>query len=124
MKGRFRLPLRSMALAAGVLALAAWILPALLSTERYRHRLELGLEQFLHRPVTFGRASFRLLPHPGVAIENAVVREDPAFGAEPFARIDHIECDLRWRSLWRTRLEFARLKLDQCMCLGGPGRGA
>ena len=113
MRGRFRLPVRPMALAAGALALAAWILPTLLSTERYRHRLELGLEQFLHRPVTFGRASFRLLPRPGVAIEDAVVREDPAFGAEPFARIDHIECDLRWRSLWRTRLEFARLKLER-----------
>ena len=102
-----------MALAAGVLALAAWLLPALLSTERYRRRLESGLEQFLHRPVTFGRASFRLLPRPGVAIEDAVVREDPAFGAEPFARIDHIECDLRWRSLWRSRLEFARLQLER-----------
>lgn len=66
----------------------------------------------MQRPVTFGAVSVRLLPRPGFAIENALVKEDPAFGSEPFARVDRIECDLRWRSLWRSRLDLARLRLD------------
>ena len=71
-----------------------------------------GLEQALHRPVKFGALSFRLLPRPGFSIENAEVDEDPDFGSEPFARVDHIDCDLRWHSLWRSRMDFAHLHLD------------
>jgi hypothetical protein len=53
-----------------------------------------------------------LLPRPGFSIENAEVDEDPDFGSEPFARVDHIDCDLRWHSLWRSRMDFAHLHLD------------
>ncbi len=99
-------------LVAPVLVLAAgWILPYFFSAERYRRRLEAGLERALHRPVTFGAISLRLLPHPGFSIENAVVREDPAFGSEPFAHVERIDCDLKWRSLWHSQLDFARLTL-------------
>lgn len=97
--------------ALAFLALAVWILPSFLSAERFRHGLEAGIERALHRPATFGSATFRLLPRPGFSLDNVVVREDPAFGQEPFARVDRIECDIRWRSLWRSRLEFARLHL-------------
>jgi hypothetical protein len=100
-------------IALALLAVAAWQLPSFLNAERFRRRLEAGLERALHRPAAFGSASFRLLPRPGFAMENVVVREDPAFGSEPFARIDRIECDIRWRSLWRSRLEFARLHLER-----------
>ena len=100
-------------LAFGALAFAAWLLPSYFGASRYRHRLEAGLEHVLHRPVTFGSASFRLLPRPGFSIDNAVIHEDPAFGSEPFARIVRIDCDLRWRSLWHGRVEFARLRLDR-----------
>src|SRR5207249_1578064 len=54
-----------------------------------------------------------LLPRPGFSIENAVVREDPGFSFEPFARVDRIDCDLRWRSLLRSRLDCARLFLER-----------
>lgn len=96
-----------------LLGLAAWLVPSYFSAERYRHRLEAGLERALHRPVTFGALSFRLVPRPGFAFENAVVQEDPAFGSEPFAHVDRIECDLRWRSLWHSRLDLARLRLER-----------
>jgi len=99
--------------AAGVFLLAAWLVPSYFSAERYRRRLEVGLEAVVHRPATFGSASFRLLPRPGFSLENVVVHEDPAFGPEPFARIDRVECDLRGRSLWRRRLDFARLRLER-----------
>jgi hypothetical protein len=95
------------------LALAAWLLPSQFSAERYRRRLEAGLEAVLHRPASFGSASFHLLPQPGFALENVVIREDRAFGPEPFARIDRVDCDLRWSSMWHRRLDFARLGLKR-----------
>ncbi|MGD0222467.1 MAG: AsmA family protein [Terriglobia bacterium] len=103
---------RNVAAALFLLGLAAWILPSYFSAERYRRRLQAGLERTLHRPVKFGGLSYRLLPRPGFTIENAEVGEDPDFGSEPFARVDQIDCDLRWHSLWRSRMEFANLRLD------------
>ncbi len=102
---------RRIVLALALFLVAGWWLPSFFSAERFRRRLEAGLERALHRPVSFGATSFRLLPRPGFSIENAVVREDPAFGSEPLARVDRIECDLRWRSLWRSRLDFSSLRL-------------
>ena len=103
---------RNVIAAIFLLGLAAWIVPSYLSAERYRRRLEAGLERTLHRPVKFGGVSYRLLPRPGFTIENAEVGEDPGFSYEPFARVDQIDCDLRWNSLWRSRMEFAHLRLD------------
>ena len=102
---------RNIATALFLLGLAAWTVPTYFSAERYRRRLQAGLEQTLHRPVKFGASSFRLLPRPGFSLENVVVEEDPEFGSEPFARVDSIDCDLRWHSLWRSRLDFAHLHL-------------
>ena len=96
-----------------LLTIATWLVPTFLSANRFRRRLEAGLERALQRPVTFSSASFRLLPRPGFAVENAIVHEDPVFGPEPFARVDRIECDLRWRSLWHSRLDFFRLRLER-----------
>ena len=95
-----------------LLGLAAWIVPSYFSAERYRRRLQAGLEQALHRPVKFGALSFHLIPRPGFSIEDAEVDEDPDFGSEPFARVDRIDCDLRWHSLWQSSMDFARLHLD------------
>ncbi len=104
---------RRVAVLVAGLGLAGWLLPSFFSADRYRRRLERGLEHALQRPLTFGSTSFRLLPHPGFSIENVVVQEDPAFGSEPFAQVERIRCDLRWRSLWRSRLEFSRLNLER-----------
>lgn len=113
MTSRHRRQARIAFVAVTLLAIAAWLVPTFLSAERFRRRLEAGLERALQRPVRFSSASLRLLPRPGFTVENAVVREDSAFGAEPFARVDRIECDLRWRSLWHSRLEFYRLRLER-----------
>src|SRR5689334_15062755 len=99
-------------IALALVACAAWLVPSFISAERYRRRLEAGLEQALERQVTFGAVKFRLVPRPGFSIERASVHEDPAFGSEPFARVERIDCELRWRSLWRPGIEFARLYLD------------
>ncbi len=95
MSPRFRRQARRVAIALAFLMVAGWLLPLFFSAERYRRRLEAGLERALHRPVKFGAIAFRLLPRPGFSIENAVLGEDPAFGSEPLARVDRIECDLR-----------------------------
>jgi hypothetical protein len=112
MPSRNRRRVRNFTIALLLLGLAAWIVPSYLSAERYRRRIQAGLEQVLHRPVKFGAVSFRLIPRPGFSIEYAEVAEDPDFGPEPFARVDRIDCDLRWHSLWRSRMDFARLHLD------------
>ena len=104
--------LRKAVLALALLLGTAWFLPSFFSAERYRRRLEAGLQQTLHRPVRSGAVSFRLLPHPGFSIANAVIGDDPAFGSEPFARVERMDCDLRWRSLWHSRLQCSALHLD------------
>ena len=91
---------------------AAWLIPSYFSAERYRRRLEAGLERTLHRQVTFGEVSVRLLPRPGFVIENAAIQEDPAFGSEPFVRVDRIECDIRWQTLLGARLDFSHFRLQ------------
>ncbi len=111
MLSRNRRRVRNMMIALLLLGLAAWLVPSYFSAERYRRRLQAGLEQALHRSVKFGALSFHLVPRPGFSIENAEVDEDPDFGPEPFARVDRIDCELRWHSLWRSRMDFARLHL-------------
>jgi hypothetical protein len=91
---------------------AAWLIPSYFSAERYRRRLEAGLERALHRQVTFGDVSIRLLPRPGFVIANAAIQEDPAFGSEPFVRVDRIECDIRWQTLLGARLDFSHFRLQ------------
>ncbi len=113
MPPRNRRRVRHLTLALLLLGVAAWILPSYISAEGYRRRLRVGLEQALHRPVRFGSLSFHLLPRPGFTIDNAEIAEDPDFGSEPFVRVDHIDCDLRWHSLWRSRMDFAHLHLDR-----------
>ena len=103
---------RRFAFWALVVLLAAWFLPSLFSAERFRRRLEVRLEQALGRPVHFGSISPKLLPRPGFSIDEATIREDPAFGSEPFARVDHIDCGLALSSLLRGRLDLARLRLQ------------
>ena len=111
MRSPFRRHARVAAPLLLVLTLAAWLIPSFLSAERYRRRLQAALERKLMRPVAFGALSYRMLPRPGFSIYNVVVKDDPRFGAEPFARVERIDCDLRWRSLWRSKLDFAALHL-------------
>jgi len=109
---RHRRRFRNFTIALLALGLAAWIVPSYFSAERYRRRLQTGLEQALHRPVKFGAVSFQLLPRPGFSIADAEVDEDPDFGFEPFARVDRIDCDLRWHTRWRSRLDCVHLRLQ------------
>ncbi|MGH9471079.1 MAG: AsmA family protein, partial [Terriglobia bacterium] len=109
---RLRLHLRRWLLITAGVILAGWLAPPFFHAGRFRRVLQTGLERKLGRRVELGAITFRLLPHPGFSIDNVLVEEDPRFGSEPLARVGRMECDLRWRSLWRSRIDCARIFLD------------
>ena len=65
------------------------------------------------RPVEVATVNLRLLPQPGFDLENFVMRDDPAFGAEPVVRAQEVTAVLRFSSLLRGRLEVSRLNLAE-----------
>lgn len=111
MSAMSRKKLRRATWALAGLLLLGWLGPSFLSAERYRRRLEAGLERTLKRQVSFRTISYRLLPRPGFTIENVTVQEAAAFGAEPFAHVEQIDCDLRWSSIWHGQMELSNLYL-------------
>jgi hypothetical protein len=115
---------RIAALALALLA-AAWLLPSILSAERYRHRVATRLQQALGRPVQFGHISLKFIPRPGFSIDNVSVLEDPQFGTEPFARVDHIDCHLGLLNLLRGKAALENLSLEGAdinLVRNSPGR--
>ncbi len=112
MSPRTRRYWRNTALALLLLIAAAWVVPSFFNAGRYRPVLKVALERSLHRNVTFGHIALHFFPHLGFTLDHVVVDEAPAFGAEPFIRVDRIDCDLRWRSLWHSHLSFGTLRLQ------------
>jgi len=100
-----------------VLAAAALILLLLFllrpGASRLKSRIILAISAGVGRSVDIGSVHLRLLPRPGFDLENLVVYEDPAFGAEPMLRASELTADLRLTSLVRGRLEIARLDLTE-----------
>ena len=80
---------------------------------RLRARIVGSISLALGRPVDVASVRLRLLPQPGFDLENFVVHDDPAFGAEPMLRAQQVTALLRLTSLMRGRLEIARLDLTE-----------
>ncbi|HUA15817.1 MAG TPA: AsmA family protein [Verrucomicrobiae bacterium] len=80
---------------------------------RLKSRVILSISSSLGRSVDVGSVQVRLLPRPGFDLENLVVYDDPAFGAEPILRASEVTADLRLMSLVRGRLEVSRLDLSE-----------
>ena len=80
---------------------------------RLKTRIVLSMSSALGRSVDIGSVHLRLLPRPGFDLENLVVYDDPAYGAEPMLRAADVTADLRLMSLLRGRLEIARLDLSE-----------
>ena len=93
------------------LAVAALVLPPFINIGRYKGRVAESLSRALGRPVTVDSVELRLLPQPGFYLQNLVVGDDPAYSAESLLRADEVTAYLRLSSLWRGRLEIARLNL-------------
>ncbi len=81
--------------------------------QRLRTRIVRSISLALGRQVDVGSVSLRLLPRPGFDLENFVVHDDPAFGAEPVLQSSDVVAIVRVSSLLRGRLEIARLSLAE-----------
>ena len=88
------------------------VLPPFVNLGRYRAYIAGAMSRALERPVTFDSISLRLLPQPGFDFENFTIGDDPAYSAEPILRAEQVTAYLRVSSLWRGRLELARLTLS------------
>ncbi len=101
---------RVVAFGTGVVLLLFLLRPG---ASRLKARIAGSISAAVDRPVEIGSVHIRLLPRPGFDLENLVVYDDPAFGAEPMLRAGQVTADLRLTSLVRGRLELARLDLTE-----------
>lgn len=106
-------PVRIAAVAAALLLLAALLLPPWINVNRFQQRIVASISRSLGRPVHLDHVGLRLLPIPGFTLDNFVVGEDPGFGAEPVIRASTVTATLHISSLWRGRLEFSSISLDE-----------
>ena len=98
---------------SGVVALLlAIFVPPFINVNRFRPQIAGALSRALGRPVTVGSVTLRLFPRPGLNLQRLVVQDDPAFSAEPLLQAGEVTASLRLTSLWRGRLEIARLSLS------------
>src|SRR5580700_3839012 len=80
---------------------------------RLKSRFVLSISSAVGRSVDIGSVHIRLLPRPGFDLNDLVVYDDPAFGAEPMLRASEVTASLRLMSLIRGRIEIARLDLTE-----------
>ncbi len=100
-----------MLLAGAALLVLVLVLPPFINVNRYRSDVAAAIGRGLGRPVSVGSISLRLFPQPGFSLSNVAVADDPSLSAEPLLRADEVSASLRLSSLWRGRLEIARLSL-------------
>jgi len=100
-----------------VVAAAVFILLALFllhpGASRLKNRITNSISRAVARPADIGSVHLRFLPRPGFDLENLVIYEDPAFGAEPMLRAPEVTAVLRLTSLLRGRVDIARLELTE-----------
>ncbi len=80
---------------------------------RLKARIANSISQAVARPVEIGSVHLRFLPRPGFDLENLIIHEDPAFGAEPMLRAPEVAALVRLTSLLRGRLDISRLELTE-----------
>ena len=78
---------------------------------RLKVRIANSISRAVARPAEIGSVHLRFLPQPGFDLENLVIEEDPAFGAEPMLRAPEVTAVVRLTSLVRGRLDISRLEL-------------
>ncbi len=100
---------RRVAIAAVVILLGLFLVRP--GVSRLKARIANSISQAVARPVEIGAVHLRFLPQPGFDLENLVIYEDPAFGAEPMLRAPEVTAVVRLTSLLRGRLDVSRLEL-------------
>jgi len=101
---------RVVSAAAGILLVLFLVRPGV---SRLKARIANSIGQAVSRPVEIGSVHLRFLPQPGFDLENLVIHEDPAFGAEPMLRAPEVTALVRLTSLVRGRLDISRLELTE-----------
>lgn len=96
-----------------VLVVLAIFVPPLVNLGHYRRSIISSMSEALGRPVAVGGMELRLLPTPGIAMNDFTVEEAPDFGYEPVLHANSVVASLRLTSLWRGRLEVSRISLDE-----------
>jgi AsmA-like protein len=96
-----------------LLVIAALVLPPLINISRYQRRISASLSASLGHPVEVFGITLKLLPRPGVQIANFVVDSNTGYSAEPILQCSSVTAAFRITSLWRGRLEIARISLDE-----------
>lgn len=97
--------------AAAVVVLLLFLLRP--GASRLKSRIIRSISSGVGRPVDIGSVHIQLLPRPGFDLQNLVVYDDAAFGAEPMLRAAEVTAALRLTSLVRGRLEIARLDMTE-----------
>ncbi len=100
------------ALALIVLLLLALLVPPYVSLNRYRRQMIASISTSLGRNVHIQSMHLRLLPTPGIVMDNFVVDEDPAFGSEPALTAPSVVATLRVSSLWHRPVEVSSISMD------------
>lgn len=105
---------RRILLAISVLSLLLLLalLPPYINVNHYQRRIVTSISSSLGRPVHLDNITLNLLPLPSFTLQNFVVDEDPAFGAEPIIRANTVTARLRASSLWRRRVEFSTISFE------------
>jgi len=78
-----------------------------------RARVSNSISQAVGRNVQVGYVRLRFLPRPGFEIDDLLVRDNPAFGAEPLVRAPDVTAAVSLGALLRGRIEIARLSLSE-----------
>jgi hypothetical protein len=96
----------------GLAALAALLLVLFLfrpGVHELRNRITGSIGSALGRKVALDNVRIHLLPRPGFDLEGLVIYDDPAFSAEPMVRAQDVSAAIRFRPLFRGRLEIATM---------------
>jgi uncharacterized protein involved in outer membrane biogenesis len=96
-----------------LLLVATLVLPPLVNISRYQRQVSASLAAALGHPVEVSGIKLQLLPRPGVQIANFTVDSTAGYSAEPILQCSSVTAAFRILSLWRGRLEIARISLDE-----------
>ena len=96
-----------------VLVLAIGFAAPHFDIEFARPKIERALERGLGRHVEVGPVHFNLFTGPGFTVDDVTIHEDPRVGIEPFAYVGTMEARVQLLSLFRHKLEFSSLRLDE-----------
>ncbi|MCC6263651.1 MAG: hypothetical protein IT169_08745 [Bryobacterales bacterium] len=95
------------------LVLLALIAAPYLPADRFRGRVEEGLERALQRDVKIGELRFSLWGRPGFTVSEVVIADLPEISAEPFAYVGEARVGIAPATLWRGEMTFASITLTQ-----------